>query len=152
MYPTINKNLIAPCGMNCALCIGYLAYKNDLKSKGFNHFTCKGCRAENRNCSVVKNRCKQVAKGEVTFCFDCNKFPCKSVNQLDVRYKKYYRMSEIENLNFIKENGIRKFLKKEKEKWGCKKCGELISCHNGICYNCELDKLKVKKRRFRWED
>ena len=29
------EKLIAPCGMNCSLCISYQAMKNDLKKQGF---------------------------------------------------------------------------------------------------------------------
>lgn len=147
-----HKDLIALCGMNCALCSGYLAFKNDLKSKGLNHHYCRGCRPENKQCSCIKKNCDLINNNEIRFCFECDAFPCKKLNQLDVRYKKFYRMSEIENLNFIEEFGIKKFLKQQEEIWKCSKCGELVCCHNGICYNCEQDKLKNKKRRFRWEE
>jgi len=42
----------------------------------------------------------------------------------------------IDNLEFIKNNGIKAFLKKEKEKWTCKKCGGTICVHGGFCLNC----------------
>jgi predicted amidophosphoribosyltransferase len=58
----------------------------------------------------------------------------------------------IENLKYIKENGIRQFLDREKERWKCPACGGTISCHNGICFNCGLELLKNKKKRYRWED
>ena len=29
----MNEELIAPCGMNCSICGGYLAFKNDVKNK-----------------------------------------------------------------------------------------------------------------------
>jgi hypothetical protein len=45
-------------------------------------------------------------------------------------------MSTIDNLVFIKENGIEKFLQKEEEKYKCQKCGGIICVHNGKCYNC----------------
>jgi hypothetical protein len=35
----MNEDLIAPCGMNCALCASYLVMKNDLKRKGFRRRT-----------------------------------------------------------------------------------------------------------------
>jgi hypothetical protein len=149
---TLNSELIAPCGMNCALCCSYLAYKNDLKSKGINHTYCKGCRQQNKICSCIKKKCKLINKDEIDYCYECNEYPCKAVSQLDKRYTTFYRMSEIENLNFIKEFGIKKFLKQQEKKWKCEECGELISCHNGICYSCGIDKLKNKKRRYRWED
>jgi hypothetical protein len=149
---SINIELIAPCGMNCALCSRYLAFKNDLKSKGINHTYCMGCRQQDKICSCIKKKCDLVYKDNIKFCFECDDFPCKKINQLDVRYKKFYRMSEIDNLNFIKEFGMKKFLGQQEKKWKCQKCGELICCHNGICYNCEQDKIKNKKRRLRWED
>jgi hypothetical protein len=148
----MNSELIAPCGMNCALCSRYLAYKNDIKSKGINHTYCMGCRQQNIICSGIKKRCELVTNDKINFCYECNDFPCNNINRLDVRYKKFYRMSEIENLNFIKEFGMKKFLKQQEVKWKCKKCGDLICCHNGICYNCEQDKIKNKRKRFRWEE
>ena len=42
----------------------------------------------------------------------------------------------IDNLEFIKNNGIKAFLKKEKEKWTCKKCGAIICVHREFCLNC----------------
>jgi len=61
-------------------------------------------------------------------------------------------MSPIENLNFIKAKGMQRFLEAQEEKWKCPNCGQMISCHNGICFNCGLEKLKMKKRVYRWED
>jgi hypothetical protein len=59
-------------------------------------------------------------------------------------------MSMIENLEYIKQNGIEKFLAKEEEKWKCPECGGTICCHNGICFSCGLEKLKNKKKKHRW--
>jgi hypothetical protein len=61
-------------------------------------------------------------------------------------------MSEINNLNFIKKNGMNNLFKKQMKEWKCEECGELICCHNGICYNCGVENLKNKKRRYRWEN
>jgi len=71
---------------------------------------------------------------------------------LDKRYKTLYRMSMIENLQCIEKDGIRSFLRREMEKWKCPDCGEVICCHNGICFNCGLDILKTRKKLYRWED
>ena len=40
------------------------------------------------------------------FCFDCDKFPCDRLKRLDKRYREKYGMSEIENLNKIREIGL----------------------------------------------
>jgi len=58
----------------------------------------------------------------------------------------------IQNLEFIKKSGIRTFLEREKERWRCPTCGGTICCHNGICFDCGLEKLKARKRLYRWQD
>jgi len=59
-------------------------------------------------------------------------------------------MSMIKNLRDIKENGIEGFLRKEKKKWRCLDCGDRC-CHNGLCLNCEIDKLR-KNRKYHWNE
>jgi len=49
-------------------------------------------------------------------------------------------MSMLDNLKFIRENGIRLFLEKEKERWTCEKCGGTICVHRGFCLNCGNEK------------
>jgi hypothetical protein len=148
----IDPVLIAPCGMNCALCAGYLALKNDLKSKGIKLINCPGCRPRNKKCAFLKGHCSKLSNGKVTFCFECASFPCNRLRTIDKRYRSRYRMSMIENLNSIKENGMEKFLHDQEETWKCQKCGKLICCHNGLCFNCDLEKLKNKKQKYRWNE
>jgi hypothetical protein len=88
----------------------------------------------------------------VDFCFECTEFPCELIKKIAKGYEENYKVNMVENLSFIKEYGIDKFLEKQKEKWKCPDCGELISCHNGICYGCGLEKLRAKKNKYRWED
>ena len=147
----LSSDLIAPCGMNCALCASYLALVNDVKSKGIKIPYCTGCRMRNKKCAFIKKSCTRRLKGEVDFCFECPDFPCDRVKILDARYKSKYKMSMIENSLFIKEHGLQKFLEKQKKSWECPSCGELISCHNGLCFNCELAKLRSKKQKYRWD-
>jgi hypothetical protein len=90
--------------------------------------------------------------GRVQYCYECGEFPCRRLKALDKRYRERYHMSMIDNLAIIKEQGMLNFLKKEEKKWRCPECGGVICCHNGICFSCGLDKLKGKKRRYRWED
>lgn len=152
MRIAIDPALIAPCGMNCALCAGYLALKNDLKSKGIRMINCAGCRPRNKKCAFLKGHCSKLSKGELTFCFGCDSFPCERLKTIDNRYRSRYRMSMIENLNLIKENGMEKFLENQEETWKCQNCGEVISCHNGLCFKCDLEKLKNKKQKYRWDE
>jgi hypothetical protein len=144
--------LIAPCGMNCALCASYIAQKNDLKTKGIRMPYCAGCRPRNKQCSFIKKRCSKLLTGEVVFCYECADFPCNNLKAIDARYSSRYRMSMVENLHFINVQGMEKFLKMQQEKWKCPTCGGLICCHNGLCFNCDLEKLKAKKKVYQWED
>lgn len=144
--------LIAPCGMNCTLCSGYQALQHDVKNKGIRMLYCSGCRPRNKQCAFLKKRCKRLLKNEVEFCFECKDFPCENLKKIDARYQQHFRMSMIENLKYLKKNGKSKFLKSQKKTWRCPKCGGVICCHNGICFSCNINLLKKKKKLYRWDD
>ena len=148
----MKEELIAPCGVDCNVCSGYLALKNDVRTKGVRMAYCKGCRPRDKKCSFLKKRCELLLNNKVEFCYECEEFPCKNLKHNDKRYQTFFRMSLIDNLNFIKEHGLAKFLETQKKKWQCPECGEVICCHNGICFSCSLEKLKNKKKLYRWED
>jgi len=148
----MKEELVAPCGMNCAVCSGYLALKHDMNSKGIGMPYCEGCRPRDKKCAFLKRRCELLLDNKVRFCYECNSFPCERLEGINKRYQTYFRTSLIENLESIKKNGISEFLKKEEKKWKCQKCGETICCHNGICFSCSLDRLKNKKKLYRWEE
>jgi hypothetical protein len=139
----ISEKLIAPCGMNCALCSRYLAYMNNLKRS-----QCTGCRSINKQCAVLKKKCtggKNILKGNISYCFECGNYPCTKLNHLDERYRKNYRMSMIDNLEFIKKQGMTEFIKGQYQKHGCRKCGGLISTHNNKCFKCDTITKLVDK-------
>ncbi|MCP4609704.1 MAG: DUF3795 domain-containing protein [Planctomycetes bacterium] len=125
----MKTSLIAPCGMNCSLCLGYLRDKNK----------CSGCRNisnENKQKTrircIIKN-CEQLKKNKWKYCSDkCEKFPCKRLKNLDKRYRNKYDMSMIENLESIKKLGIRKFIEKEKKRWI--KGGQIFCVHKKQYY------------------
>ena len=132
---TISTNLIASCGMNCRLCLGYIRERN----------TCPGCRmidnqdsqkSKYRNKCRIKN-CELIAKGKIKYCSDsCDSYPCARLKQLDKRYRIKYGMSMIDNLKMINEFGIRHFIRNEKVKWICPECGEMICVHRPTCLSC----------------
>ncbi|MFA5166301.1 MAG: DUF3795 domain-containing protein [Candidatus Paceibacterota bacterium] len=125
----MKSNLIAPCGMNCALCMAYLREKNRCLGCGDEAIgACQKCVI--KNCDILKKNKRRFCSGK------CEKYPCKRLKYLNKRYKTKYGMSMIDNLEFIKNNGIKVFLKKEEEKWTCKKCGGTICVHRGFCLNC----------------
>ena len=108
MKGKIIQNLIAPCGMNCRLCLHYLR----------EHNKCPGCFAGKKvNAKCIKCNIKLCKNRQGEFCFNCNKFPCGRLRRLDKRYKEKYGMSEIENLMVIKEKGIGSLLEQEERRW-----------------------------------
>jgi hypothetical protein len=128
--------MIAPCGMNCGTCFGYLREKN----------RCCGCLPETGRkvnhcftCSI-KN-CEYLADTSSKFCYECEKFPCTRLKQIDKRYRTKYRTSFIENLLSIKVNGITKFLEDQTLKWTCPQCGASLSCHRNNCLKCNHEYL-----------
>ena len=145
----MEEKLVAPCGMNCSVCVSYLAMKNELKNKGFAKKYCPGCLPRGKNCTFMASQCDLLGKGLLRFCYDCENFPCRRLKNLDKRYSTKYHLSMIENLEFIKEHDIDEFLEKEETKWRCPECGGVICCHNGLCLNCSLDKLRQNKK-YRW--
>ena len=148
----MNEELVAPCGMNCGICSGYLAFKYDVKNKGIKMPYCAGCRPRDKKCAFLKKRCNLLLNEQVQYCYECPDYPCDGLRHIDKNYRASFRMSMIENLDYIKENDIKQFLSREEEKWKCPECGKVICCHNGICFNCGLDTLRNKKKPYRWDD
>jgi hypothetical protein len=142
---TLQEQLIAPCGMNCALCVSYRFMADDLNRHGFHKRYCPGCIPRGKHCTFMANSCERVGKGRVRFCFECPDYPCKRLKALDKRYHEKYDMSMIENLESIKTNGMESFLNSQQEKWRCPACGGVICCHNGLCLTCDIEKLKNEK-------
>jgi len=128
---SFEKQQIAPCGMNCGTCIAYLRDKN----------RCPGCRVVSsdkaisvRKCMVTD--CSYLKKTTSKFCYDCEKYPCQRIKNLDKRYRTKYGTSFIENLAIIKEKGLDQFLVFESKRRTCKNCGSVFSVHRENCLNC----------------
>ena len=129
----MKPELIAPCGMNCGICIAYFGYRSD---GGKRAKACIGCRPSRKSCAFIMKQCKYLPAKAVEFCFECQDFPCENLRKLDKRYRTKFRMSMLENLAFIKKSGIEKFLKQQKERFTCPECGGIICVHDGKCYSC----------------
>ena len=126
-----SNNNIAPCGMNCTLCLAYQRTKN----------TCSGCNGPDEikighvtDC-IIKN-CVELALTNKDFCYSCTKFPCKRMKQLDKRYTTRYRVSLVQNLQTIQKVGLSRFNEMETEKWTCPSCGSLFCVHRDKCLKC----------------
>jgi len=136
--PINYRGMIAPCGMNCGICIGHVREKKP----------CGGCfkkEDENkpkhcRSCSIAN--CELLEKTESGFCFDCEKYPCARLKRLDKRYRTKYGMSMIDNLEYIKLFGLERFIQNEEKKWACPVCGAGLCVHRDFCLNCNTQRIK----------
>ena len=77
-FAKFTKDLIAPCGANCSICMGYLSYTRKTP--------CTGCLPRNKMCAFLKKRCDLLRDKKVRFCFECAEFPCRELKVLDQRY------------------------------------------------------------------
>jgi hypothetical protein len=132
IYPdSIDATMIAPCGMDCGLCSGHLREKN----------RCAGCNGDDAtkpaHCVVCAIKyCPELAAAGGLFCYECAKFPCRRLKQLDTRYRAKYRMSMIENLASIRDTGLQDFVAREKVRWACPQCGGVACVHKDACLYC----------------
>jgi hypothetical protein len=128
---TLRPELIAPCGMNCGLCMVHVRDKNG----------CLGCRAgdegKSESCLACTIRnCETLRSSESGFCIERGRLPCPRLKRLDARYRAKYRMSMLENLHAIRDAGIEAFVASEQERWVCPECGGLQCVHVPECVYC----------------
>jgi hypothetical protein len=130
-FESLAPAMIAPCGMDCAICSGHLRVKKQ----------CPGCNGDDagkpNQCVVcaIKN-CEGISASRSGFCFECATFPCARLKRLDKRYRTKYGMSMIENLRTIEEIGLEEFVAAERERWKCPGCGGVLCVHKEQCIHC----------------
>lgn len=127
----LDSKLIAPCGIYCGACYMFLRDKK----------RCWGCRIDSaekpKYCDkcIIAN-CERLSQTTSGFCFDCEKFPCQRLKQLDKRYRTKYDTSLVQNQVDIKEKGSKSFLASESVKRTCPKCRSVVSIHWKDCKSC----------------
>src|SRR5689334_21749880 len=117
--------LIAPCGINCAVCIAYLRERNP----------CPGCRAHDPTKPKTRRLCllRNCRERRGAFCGGSASFPCHRLVRLDRRYRLKYGVSPIANLHRLASVGLGEFLAEEKIKWACPACGVTLCMHKPAC-------------------
>lgn len=134
MQNIINENMIAPCGLDCAICKRALTGTNP----------CPGCLGPDENKpEFCRERCGIKLCGKRTgngyrYCDECPDYPCADVTEKEDRYTSKYPLYESpgKNLRDIRGLGMEKFLENEREKFTCKECGHVVSVHTGVCSGC----------------
>ena len=129
--PLSAAGLLAPCGVNCARCLGYQRERN----------RCPGCasrwRAKPAYCRTCRiANCPELAGRRSRFCFVCNQFPCRRLRQLATRYRTRYGTDLLANLEAIRTGGRQAFVRSERRRWPCPQCGKLRCMHRPQCLHC----------------
>jgi hypothetical protein len=129
--PSFGVEMIAPCGMDCELCMAHMRQRKP----------CAGCNGDDAtkpmHCVVCAiKHCEQPRSGETGLCFECERFPCRRIRDLDKRYRTKYGMSMIENLESIRDGDLAAFLAQEPRRWTCPECGSILCVHMVECPGC----------------
>ena len=123
-----SPKMIAPCGVYCGLCVAHLREKNP----------CPGCKGDDafkpKHCVVcrIKN-CDETVNRNLQFCFECSRFPCARLRNLDKRYWTKYQLNLIQGLESIRDLGLSEFANREKFRWICPECGRDLCIHSQTC-------------------
>lgn len=137
MELNMDHQLIAPCGMYCALCSSYLANQNKIPRQSGKFNYCTGCRPRDKQCAGLKKRCDLLHNHTIQYCFECSSYPCLNLARLAKRYQTRYKMDFLQNLELIKRFGEDALLDVLYALHNCERCGELKSVHNGKCFKCD---------------
>lgn len=126
--------MIAPCGLDCSLCSEALKSENP----------CPGCKGSDEHkpefcsvrCRIITCEFRAALQGD--YCDACPRYPCEQSEEREYRYMNQYPLQEspANNLKTIREEGMARFLEKQKERWTCPECGGILCVHTGLCSGC----------------
>lgn len=148
-------NVVGICGLYCGTCPIYLAHrKNDIDQlRKISEETgvpvekvyCDGCLSANvfSRCEDCRHGFRQCAtENKVTWCFECPNFPCKRLSDFrDVHVVDgiSHHAHVIDDLQSIKEHGIKKWLERQAREAVCPECGASLYWFSRKCSNCQAE-------------
>lgn len=107
-----------PCGLFCGACG---AEDCGGCSSNFIDDWVRQCKF--RNCSRER---------EIDFCCFCGNYPCKELHEfMNDKWPHHWTMES--NLEYIKNNGVEKWLDSQKKEWSCSSCGSGIMWYQKKC-------------------
>lgn len=128
----VEKVHIAPCGINCVLCVAFQRKRKP----------CGGCNAADdekpKHCVTCPIRhCVYLPADGPVFCYACtHKFPCRRLREMDKHYRLNYGNGMLDNLCQIRDNGFAAFAAGEQRKWICPSCARYLCIHSAECLCC----------------
>jgi hypothetical protein len=140
-----DKTLAAVCGIYCEACTLYIAstqeparLKNLAEYFGLpeEEIRCFGCRSEKKS-PFCKAECKMfdcAIEHGVDFCCECTDYPCDTLKKFQSEAP--HRIELFDDLDCIKQKGLKQWLKEVRENYSCPKCGTLNSAYDLSCRKC----------------
>lgn len=125
----IETLMFAPCGMNCKVCYRHCSHKKP----------CGGCLISDLGKPEHCRKCKIkdcIREKGLSYCHECSEFPCKRIKSLEKSYRSRYSASLLQNSRFVSEHGLEEFMRRQKERYTCQKCGGIVSIHDFACSEC----------------
>jgi len=149
------KQLVGICGLYCGACPGYLAYReNDVEELNrisqrvgipVGEVRCNGCLSDRvlPQCVDCRHGFRGCAEDKgVTWCFQCPEMPCQRLRDfLDIHVVNgiSHHAHVIDNLQYMKENGVEKWVKKQEEASCCPECGKKVYWFGRECPQCHTE-------------
>ena len=116
----MKESKYGPCGLYCGAC---------------GATDCGGCLSDFIDVYVAQCKFRNCAGNKnIDFCCHCSEYPCDELNEfMNDKWPHHWTMEP--NLDYIKKNGEKNWLKVQKQQWSCKSCGAEIKWYQQTC-NC----------------
>lgn len=125
-----NNQTAAICGLFCGICPSYPQQ-------------CHGCLSDKltKSCTVCPNGFRTCAKEhKVTRCYECVEFPCARISEFSTQHIENgicHHETVIEDLEYMKQNSVEKFVAQKTAENTCKDCGKLIYWMDKNTHKCD---------------
>lgn len=123
--------MFAPCGMNCKVCYKHCDHKKP----------CVGCLNSDKGKPEHCRKCKIkdcIRERGHSYCFECSDYPCKQIKALEKSYNTRYGASLMDNSAAVRQDGLEKFMERQREEYTCPSCGGIFSIHDRECSECRI--------------
>ncbi len=147
-----DRKLVGICGIYCGTCPSYLAQQqNDIaeleqraRERNFTieEVRCNGCHSDKvmPTCVECKSGFRKCASEHgVTWCFECADFPCQRLEDfkhVHIENGISHHEHLIEELQYIKDNGMDAWLEKRDREGRCPQCRKLLYWSVRDCPDC----------------
>ena len=114
----MKESQYGPCGIYCGAC---------------GADDCGGCRSDRTDQYVEKCRFRTCTREKgLNFCYSCADYSCQDIHGfMNDEWPHHWTMET--NLEFIKKNGLEKWLENQKKEWSCQSCAKRIYWYQKEC-------------------